>query len=1085
MKSTVSDRRSNGRTLAIEPLEARHLLAVDFELLKDVNQVPSSRNWTQAVEVGSRSYLVAGSTTLWSTDGTSAGTFLVHEAASTIRDLTNVNGTLFFAADARFTPNGVELWKSDGTPAGTTLVKDIVPNDPNVSSTAAPRYLTNVNGTLFFRAYGDGAVGNELWKSDGSESGTVLVKDIHAGSGGSYPRLLTNVNGTLCFKSGDDERIWRSDGTAAGTFAGDATQLLYNVNYLTNVGGTLYFAGSREGIGQELWKFDATTATTSLVADIAPGSASSGLHDFVSFGGNLFFIANDGVHGPELWRSNGTAAGTTMVKDVFAATNDSEHIQELTVVGETLFFHAREGAGDRRLWKSDGTTAGTIPVSLEPLGAPGGFLIASAPMIEAGGKLYFRAYEPSSGEEIWSSDGTLAGTRLAYDVTPGPTSTPSRFLTEFDDTLLFTSSTGTLWKGDEQGTGATIVSIPTNKTGSSVQVNDLFTSMGGITFFTADDGIHGRELWRTDGTEAGTWLVKDVTPGSAGSTLKHFTVVGNLLYFTNEDFYLDAELWKSDGTTAGTTLLTTLARTGHNPPRELVNVNGTLFFNADTPLVSTGVELWKSDGTVAGTKAITDMIPTGSTARVAHLSNVNGTLLFRGYQEATGSELWRSDGTESGTTLVKDIDPGSSGGLVGGSLDELPRVVADGVLYFRAGYYTDKELWRSDGTANGTYLVKDIYAGSRSSELNNFCVVNNRIYFSARYANSSGSSDYLWTTDGTTAGTVVLYTWPQGPARPRDLTNVDGTLFFTAGEVNEGRSLWKSDGTKAGTMLVKDIRAGDVGFSSDEFSRLTNFGGTLYFTANDGVHGRELWRSDGTAAGTVMVRDFVAGAWSGSTPLFVANGRLLLATSAEPYGNELWISTPERQGPADYDENGRVDGSDFLAWQRAYGATVDPVGSGADGDGNGTVGSEDLGVWQAAFGGGGSTAVAASSASEFVAAALIAEEELAAFVVDDGEQSDVGSAADAAFAWLAGDRAATDRGGWQRSARETELLARDWAARSIPLAATAGSDLRNSWRIGGLVRRLQAETLAPEDRIERDGAARDDLPASALGRAFD
>ena len=95
--------------------------------------------------------------------------------------LTNVNGTLFFTADDGV--NGCELWKSDGTAAGTVLVKDIRPG----SCSSCPRNLTNVNGTLFFAA-DDGSDGRELWKSDGTAAGTVLVKDICPGSGGSASR---------------------------------------------------------------------------------------------------------------------------------------------------------------------------------------------------------------------------------------------------------------------------------------------------------------------------------------------------------------------------------------------------------------------------------------------------------------------------------------------------------------------------------------------------------------------------------------------------------------------------------------------------------------------------------------------------------------------------------------------------------------------------------------------------------------------------------------------------------------------------------------------------------------------------------
>src|SRR5262249_23258823 len=148
---------------------------------------------------------------LWMSDGTEAGTTVVSSVAA-VSKLVNVNGTLFFAGDDGV--NGAELWKSDGTTAGTTLVADLYPGGSSsyvgqypwgywqyTPYSSWPGNLTNVNGTLLFTA--DDGNGSELWRSDGTAAGTVMVKDINPGSAGSYPSDLTNVNGTLYFAARD------------------------------------------------------------------------------------------------------------------------------------------------------------------------------------------------------------------------------------------------------------------------------------------------------------------------------------------------------------------------------------------------------------------------------------------------------------------------------------------------------------------------------------------------------------------------------------------------------------------------------------------------------------------------------------------------------------------------------------------------------------------------------------------------------------------------------------------------------------------------------------------------------------------
>ena len=110
--------------------------------------------------------------------------------------------------------NGVELWKSDGTASGTMMVKDINTG----SGSSSPMYLTTVGNMLYFRA-DDGTNGAELWKSDGTASGTVMVKDINSGSS-SFPDYLTAIGNTLYFQANGDStglELWKSDGTSSGT----------------------------------------------------------------------------------------------------------------------------------------------------------------------------------------------------------------------------------------------------------------------------------------------------------------------------------------------------------------------------------------------------------------------------------------------------------------------------------------------------------------------------------------------------------------------------------------------------------------------------------------------------------------------------------------------------------------------------------------------------------------------------------------------------------------------------------------------------------------------------------------------------
>jgi ELWxxDGT repeat protein len=354
-----------------------------------------------------------------------------------------------------------------------------------------PSYLKEYDGRLCFRANNLPAGNNvELWAFDGTAA--RMVADINPGTTGSDPSYLAACNGKLYFCAtgpGGASKLWQYDAVNGASLApGSAAQASLPQD-LFAYGGSLYFRASRfSDIGVELWKFDGVSQTP---INLFPGSGSSYPQHFIEYNGLMYFNACGTTNqGTELWSYTGTGLPTEAAR---IYPNNGSSPESFVVYNGQLYFSAYDGVHGRELWRYDGTNA-TLAADL----VPGGPASSSNPngMTVYKGKLYFSATDGMNGYEFWSFDGTTA--QLVADLNPTPN--PGNG----DDWLMDSSP------GD-------------------------FTVCDDLLYFSANDGVHGRELWSYDG--ATTRLVLDINPGPYGSEVSELTVYNGTLYFSADDGY--------------------------------------------------------------------------------------------------------------------------------------------------------------------------------------------------------------------------------------------------------------------------------------------------------------------------------------------------------------------------------------------------------------------------------------------------------------------------------------------------------------------------------------------------------------------
>lgn len=368
-------------------------------------------------------------------------------------------------------------------------------------------------------------------------------------------------------------------------------------------------------------------------------------------------------------------------------------------------------------------------------------------------------------------------------------------------------------------------------------------------FFQADNGTDGKELWISDGTEAGTYMLKNINV-TGDSEPEGFTTVGfglsQKVVFIANNGSNGREIWITNGSEAGTTLLKDINVAAYgSTPVYLTQFYFRALFSADDGV--NGRELWITDGTQANTYMVKDIKVGNMSSNPSKPIVYNSKAFFVAESSGYGAELWCTDGTESGTSLVKDINSGADPAFYMDLFGyKINGCVYNNKLYFAARTNAEgEELWVTDGTSSGTTMVKDISIYNSSPK--NFFVFNNKLYFTA---NDDTYGQQLFYTDGTESGTVRITSHFYSNGTINNFTVMNNNFYFFATDSLQDTEPWVSDGTEQGTVMIKNINA--TGSSNPGFFPFCEYNGYMYFVAKE-TSEVELFRTDGTYSGTTKV----------------------------------------------------------------------------------------------------------------------------------------------------------------------------------------------------------------------------------------
>jgi ELWxxDGT repeat protein len=737
-----------------------------------------------AAVLGPRIIFNGPNNVLWSSDGTAPGTVPLLSSTGTEvifrGDSFSVSGSSAYFLGASNSTDAPALWQTDGTPAGTFGGAPF----PPIGYTPVRKLVTG--GGQVYAVARNSSLQYSLFRADTSGTPATQVAQLWNGSLTHTPDLIATTD-SIYFTGNSAAQptltyVWRipfSTGQILPT----------NVPVISPQGG--YYTAFLGTVGASALLVQYTTTYIYQLWSVSPDGATRLSNTL----GSQYPVFSDAVvNGSffsswqwELCRSDGTSSGT-----VHAYLSSSP--AQLTRVGNECWFSNAGADGFNGQWFAwDVSSAAprqlvTLP-GTSSNGLPSGFPVAAV-----GNHLFFNfAPDNPTGIELWVTDGTPSGTLQLEDLGHSTLDSTLGWFISWSNLAFFTNSPfTTLWVTDGTADGTHVV---LTSTGSTVTVNRLAstpncllidtgsqlvrsdgTSAGtfaigphptsgypfsyperhppfavtpsGIAYFGANDTTDFYQLWRTDGTVAGTYKVTTRAAGFTFDSLAEFCPLGQSSAVFRASTSSTNDLWTTDGTPAGTHRIPLAASTFMERPIKFGNL-----------CIFAGNGLRRTDGTLAGTFQLTPNNTNG-----AYVGAAAGSHFF--VVDLDASVARATDGTFAGTFVIPGVAPTAVGHV--GSL---------GLFNSAAGVFA------SNGSIAPAVLLSTTPAVLRA---HTFIDAPDATYY-------FGSDGYVWKTDGTPAGTVH--------ADP--LTTLDGEAIIlnTAGAPNNDAPA-EFDMALAGSRMV-------------------------------------------------------------------------------------------------------------------------------------------------------------------------------------------------------------------------------------------------------------------------------------------